>query len=64
MICYIAHEEKLFRVQLYEKKSRERSTFAGNCALLPTNVIDFCNVARSEILAGKSFIVSCHVTLK
>ena len=38
-----------------------RSTFAGNIALLPSDVVD---VARSEILAGNSFIVSCHVTSK
>ena len=43
MICYIlvALEEKLFRVQIYENKSREQSAFAGNSALLPSDVIDF-----------------------
>ena len=41
MICYIAHEKKLFRVQSYENKSRQRSTFAGSSALLPFDVIDF-----------------------
>ena len=40
-----------------------RSTFAGNSALLSSDVID-CRVARSEILAGNSFIVRCHVALK
>ena len=40
-----------------------RSTFAGNSALLPSNVIEFCNVTGWEILAGNSFM-SCHVTLK
>ena len=32
--------------------------------LLPFDVIDFCNVARSEILAENNFIVRCHVTSK
>ena len=41
-----------------------RSTFAGNSALLPSNVIEFCNVTAWEILAGNSFICTCHVTLK
>ena len=41
MICYIAQEEKLFRVQIYENKSRQRSTFAVNSALLPSDVMDF-----------------------
>ena len=41
MICYITHEEKRFCVQIYENKSCERSTFAGNSALLPSDVIDF-----------------------
>ena len=33
----------------------------GQHSVLPSDVIDFCNVARSEILAGNSFIVRCHV---
>ena len=41
-----------------------RSTFAGNSALLPSNIIEFCNVTGWEILAGNSFIGTCHVTLK
>ena len=41
----------------------------GNRALLPSDAIDFCNgvfcnVARSDILAGNSFNVRCHVTAK
>ena len=40
MICYIAHQEKPFWLQIYENKSRERSAFAGNSALLPSDVID------------------------
>ena len=36
----------------------------GNSTLLPSDVIEFSNVARSEILAGNSFIVRCHVTSK
>ena len=45
-----------------EAKPRQsyRSTFAGNSALLPSDV----NVARLEILAGNNFIVICHVTSK
>ena len=30
-------------------------------SVLPSDVIDFCNVSRSEILAGNSFIVRSHV---
>ena len=41
--------------------SSQRSTFASNIALLPSDVIDF---ARSEILAGNGFIVRYHVTSK
>ena len=41
-----------------------QSTFAGNSALLPSDVIDVCNVAHSEILEGNIFIVRCHVTSK
>ena len=34
----------------------------GQHSVLPCNVHRFfCNVARSEILAGNSFIVRCHV---
>ena len=36
----IAHGEETFRLQIYENKYRERSTFAGNSALLPTDVVD------------------------
>ena len=32
---------KIFCVQIYENNSCERSTFAGNSALLPSDVIDF-----------------------
>ena len=44
MICYIAHEEKknFFEYKLiYESKSPKRSTFTGNIALLPSDVMDF-----------------------
>ena len=37
----MAHEEKLFSVQIYEKKSCEWLSFAGNSALLPSDVIHF-----------------------
>ena len=62
MSCYIAHEEKLFSVQIYENKSCERLSFARNSALLPSDVIDF--EMLPEILARNSFIVRFHVTSK
>ena len=37
--------------------------FAGNSELFPVWRHSFCNVARSWHLAGKSFIVRCHVTM-
>ena len=58
MICYIAGNSLNLAV------GTRRSTFAGNSALLPSNVIEFCNVTGWEILAGNSFIGTCHVTLK
>ena len=33
----------------------------GQHSVLPSDVIDFYNVSRSEILAGNSFIVRSHV---
>ena len=41
-----------------------RSTFAGNSALLPSDVIDFALLSAQRLLAGNSFIVRCHVTSK
>ena len=41
-----------------------RSTFAGNSALLPSDVIDFAMLPAQRLLAGNSFIVRCHVTSK
>ena len=42
-----------------------RSTFAGNSALLPTDVIDFAMLPAQKLLAGKNFIVRYHhMTLK
>ena len=41
-----------------------RSTFAGNSALLPSNVIDFALLPAQRLLAGNSFIIRCHVTSK
>ena len=40
------------------------STFAGNSALLPSDVIDFALLPAQRLLNGKSVIVRCHVTLK
>ena len=33
-------------------------------SLLPSDVLEFCNVVRSETLEGHSFIIRCHVTSK
>ena len=41
-----------------------RSTFAGNSALLPSDVIDFALLPAQRLLAGNSFIVGCYVTSK
>ena len=40
-----------------------QSTFVGNSALLPSDVIDFALLPTRSLLAGNSF-VSCHVTSK
>ena len=62
MICYTAQEEKLFRVQIYENKSRQRSTFAVNSALLPSDVMDFACCPLRDF-DGKQFHcqLSCDV---
>ena len=41
-----------------------RSTYTGNSALLPSDVIDFALLPAQRLLAGNSFIVRCHVTAK
>ena len=41
-----------------------RSTFGGNNALLPSDVIDFALLPAQILLAGNSFMVRCHVTSK
>ena len=41
-----------------------RSTFAGNSALLPSDVIDFALLPAQRLLAGNRFLVRCHVTSK
>ena len=33
----------------------------GQLSVLPSEVMDFCNVSRLEILAGNSFIVRSYV---
>ena len=48
MICHIAYEEKLLLVQNYVNKSRKRSTFAGNSALLSSDVIDFAMLSAQR----------------
>ena len=62
MICCIAYQEKLLRVQIRENKSREQSTFAGNSTLLLSNIIDFAKLPVQRFFWGKIFIVRCHVT--
>ena len=58
---------------LYSKKRKtsngnsngsHRPTFAGNSALLPSDVIDFAMLPAQRLLAGNSFIGRCHVTSK
>ena len=41
-----------------------RSTFAGNRALLPSDVKDFALLPAQRLLAGNSFIGRYHVTSK
>ena len=41
-----------------------RSTFAGNSALLPSDVIDFALLPAQRLSGGNSFIVRYHVTSK
>ena len=62
MICCIAYQEKLLSVQIHENKSREQSTFAGNSALLLSDIIDFAKLPVQRFFWGKIFIVRCHVT--
>ena len=64
MICCIAYQEKLLSVQIHENKSRELSqhNFAGNSALLLSDIIDFAKLPVQRFFWGKIFIVRCHVT--
>ena len=41
-----------------------RLTFAGNSALLPSDVMDFALLPAQRLLAGNSFIIRCHMTSK
>ena len=55
--------------QFYYKVQRllQSATEEGNNALLPSDIIRFAMLPAqrfSEILAGNSFIVGCHVTSK
>ena len=61
MICYIAQKEKTSNGN---SNGSRRSTFAGNSALLASDVIDFALLPAQRLLAGNSFIVRCHVTSK
>ena len=64
MICYIAGKFEAGNSLNLAVNSGRRSTLVDNGTLLPSDVIDFADVARSEILAGNSFIVRCHVSSK
>ena len=55
MICYIAIEEKYFSSNLIKRNLASDQHSARH---------RFCNVVWSEILAGNSFFVRCHVTSK
>ena len=54
-ICYIANED-------ITCNGGRRSTFAGNSALSPSDVIDFAMLPAQRFLSGNSFIVRCYVT--
>ena len=41
-----------------------RSTFAGNTALLPSDVTDFALLCGKQGFGGKQFILRCHETSK
>ena len=41
-----------------------RPTFAGNSALLPSDVMVFALLPAKRLLVGNSFIVRCDVTSK
>ena len=51
-------------IKFIKPQRRSEINIRSPSVLLPCDVIDFCNVARSEILAGNSFDVTCHVTSK
>ena len=40
------------------------STFVGNSALIPSDVMYFALLPAQRLLAGNGFIVRCHVTSK
>ena len=64
MICYIVgnfeadHSLDLARTAVVD----QHSLVTAHCYPLTSYI--FCNVARSDILTGNSFIVRCHVTSK
>ena len=64
VICYIANEDIRRRNVKTNRNGGRRSTFAGNSALLPSDVIDFAMLPAQRFLAGNSFIVRCHVASK
>ena len=54
VICCIAYQEKLFSVQIiYENKSCEQSTFAGNSALLLSDIIEFATLPAQRFFWRK-----------
>lgn len=49
----------------FMRNGGHRSTFAGNSALLPSDVMDFVNMLSAQrLLARISFMAKCHATSK
>ena len=55
------YDHTTFNYVLFTCNGGLRSTFAGNIALFPSDVIDFAMLPAQRLLAGNSFIVRCHV---
>ena len=63
-LLYSPRRKKHFRVQISENKSRERSAFAGNSELLPSDVIGFSMLPAQRFWRETVSFVRCHVTSK
>jgi len=55
------YDHTTFNHVLFTCNGGLRSTFAGNIALLPSDVTDFAMLPVQRLLAGNSFIARCHV---